>query len=337
MTPPDNGPSMLRILAAERFATAIQPLLKIPHEMATFQDQADETITPMLRNTDVFVSSVFRSEWASPIMPLRLIQGIGAGVDGIDLAAVPAGCAVCNVYGHGSSVAEYVFMTMAMLTRAVVSQDRALRRGKWGDGVMRTALAGKKLGVLGLGHIGAEVVRWGRFAEMEVRGLTRRPTADRAAGLGLGRIGDFGELDSLLAWADFVVVAIPHTAETTGLIGAEELGRMGSATYLVNVARGPVVDEEALYSALKRREIAGAAVDVWYRYPAGLDKIEPPATFPFHELDNIIMTPHNSGYTDRTMAFRFAFIAANIGRLAGGRPLENLVYPRRSPSSSGKE
>lgn len=328
MTAQRNASPILNILVAERFAADISSRIEVPCRLATFKDDGDEAMTAQLQQADVFVSSEFKAAWVSPAMPLRLIQGVGAGTDSIDLAAVPTGCTICNVYGHGQSVAEYVFMVMAMLNREVMIQDAGLRTGLWGSGIMRAGLAGRTLLVLGLGHIGAEVVRWGRFLDMRVRGLTRSPSPARGRELGLTQIGGWDELDHYLPEADFVVVAIPHTVETAGFISSPELVRMKPTAYLVNVARGPVVDEVSLFTALKEKQIAGAAVDVWYRYPAALDECCLPASLPFHELDNIIMTPHNSGYTDRTMAYRFAFIADNIGRLAAGKPLENIVWPQ---------
>jgi phosphoglycerate dehydrogenase-like enzyme len=214
---------------------------------------------------------------------------------------------------------------MAMLNREIVAQDAALRQGNWSSGVFRTELRGRNLLVLGLGHIGAEVARWGNFYGMNVTGLTRNPSDTRRQELGLRAIGDLASLATFLPRADFVVVAIPHTAETTGFIGEAELNEMKSTAYLVNVARGPVVDERSLFLALRDKVIAGAANDVWYNYPQSLDEICQPATYPFHELPNIIMSPHNAGTTDGTMNYRFEFIAANIGRFYRGDPLQNVV------------
>ncbi|MGO4430723.1 NAD(P)-dependent oxidoreductase, partial [Streptomyces sp. MCAF7] len=124
--------------------------------------------------------------------------------------------------------------------------------------------------------------------------------------------------------SDVVVVSAPLTPETTGLIGAAELSRMRPSAVLVNVGRGLVVDEDALYRALSERAIGGAALDVWYRYPAGGHSAAP-GNHPFETLDNVLMTPHSSGLTRETFARRADDIAANIGRLAAGEPLHNVV------------
>ena len=319
--------SPLTILVAEQFADTIVSHLHIPHTLLTFSEYGDETMRTKLKETDVFVSSMVKASWISADSRLQLIQGVGAGIEGIATNTLPPGCVICNVFGHGQSVAEYVFMVMAVLNRDLVTQDAELRQGRWGGGSIRNGLPGRTLLVVGLGHIGAELVRWGQFMGMAVIGLTRSPSPERMKQLGLVHSGGFDALLDMLPQADFVVVAIPHTVETNGFIGEKELACLNSSTFLINVARGPVVDEASLFTALKERKIAGAAIDVWYSYPDSLNARHSPATYPFHELDNVIMTPHNSGYTDRTMNYRFQFIADNIHRLAAGEALKNIVWP----------
>jgi len=316
----------IRILLLEKYMDTMHQLLPMPHELVPFHNETDESYAHKLRDVDVMISSFVKGQWLTAASPLRLIQGIGAGTEGIDLAALPPGCTVCNVYGHEWAVAEYCFMTMAMLNREIRQQDAALRLGDWGGGAFRSELRGRNLLVLGLGHIGAEVARWGSFYGMHVTGLTRTPSAARRQELGLKEIGSLSDLPAFLPAADFVVVAIPHTAETTAFIGEAELAAMKPTAYLVNVARGPVVDERSLYVALHDKVIAGAANDVWYIYPNALDETRRPATYPFHELPNIIMSPHNAGTTDGTMSYRFEFIAENIGRFYRGDPLQNVVH-----------
>lgn len=317
----------LKILVLEKYIDVLSDLIDVPHQLFSFDKEDDESYTRKLRDIDVMISSGVKGSWLSKDGPLRLIQGVGAGTEGIDFNGLPAGITVCNVFGHEWAVAEYCFMTMGMLQREVVQQDNALRIGYWSGGVFRQELRGCNLLVIGLGHIGAEVARWGNFYQMNVTGLTRSPSAERQTELGLDEIGGLNELDKYLPHADFVIVAIPHVADTAGFIGAAELALMQRSGFLVNVARGPVVDERSLYLALRNKLIAGAANDVWYVYPNSLDEICIPANQPFHELPNIIMTPHNAGTTHGTMNYRFEFIAANIGRYYRGEPLENVVHP----------
>ena len=124
--------------------------------------------------------------------------------------------------------------------------------------------------------------------------------------------------------ADYLALTLALTPDTRGLIGAPQLARLRPTAVLVNVARGEVVDEDALYDALHRRVIAGAALDVWYRYPSG-EAPTHPGHRPFHELPNVLMTPHCSGFTEGTADRRWGDLAANLDRFARGEPLINVV------------
>ena len=145
--------------------------------------------------------------------------------------------------------------------------------------------------------------------------------------------GDIGatadRLDDLLSTADVVVVSAPLTPETEGMIGAAELRSMKDTAVLVNVGRGPLVAERPLYEALRDGVIGGAAIDVWYGYPAPGSSRAEPSELPFRELDNVLMTPHSSGLTHQTFAGRAAGIGANVHRLAAGEDLRNVVAVAR--------
>jgi phosphoglycerate dehydrogenase-like enzyme len=129
----------------------------------------------------------------------------------------------------------------------------------------------------------------------------------------------------MLPECDFVVLAAALGPETEGLFDARRLGCMKRSAFLVNIARGAIVDEEALYRALCDRTIAGAALDVWWQYPNAAAPERRPSRFPFHELPNVIMTPHCSGWTDGMVARRWAEVADNLDRFVRGAPLINRV------------
>ena len=120
-------------------------------------------------------------------------------------------------------------------------------------------------------------------------------------------------------------MSLPLLPETTGFVDAAAFAAMQPETYLINVGRGPVIDERALYDALHGRRIAGAAIDTWYVYPTPERPRALPATLPFHELDNVLMSPHLSGWTTGTIARRAAVMAENVERLANGLPLLHVV------------
>jgi phosphoglycerate dehydrogenase-like enzyme len=266
-----------------------------------------------------------------PAMPqLRLIQLPVAGLDQVDLAAVPAGVPVCNVFEHELGIAEYVLAAMLHLTIDLAGRDARFKAGSWAESPLQGAptrreLAGQTVGCIGYGHIGRAVAVRARAFGMRVMALTASGrTGDPAPDWS----GGPAELDRLLEAADFLLIACPLSAATRGLIGAPQLARMKRGAVLINVARGAIVDERALFEALRERRLGGAVLDTWYRYPSAEAPAVRPGNLPFHELANVIMTPHCSGWTDGLMARRFALICDNVERLCDGRPLLNQVHPR---------
>lgn len=254
---------------------------------------------------------------------LRLVQALSAGADRVDPAAVPPGCALCNLYGHEQAIAEWALLGMLAVSRHLVLYDRRLREGDWSAGLpMERELAGRVVGTIGYGHIGRRLVDLARALGMEAVAVARSPSPGREAGLRW--LGGSQDVLRLMEESDFVVVATPLTDETRGLVGARELEALGPDGVLVNVARGEVVDEQALYEALRDRVIGGAALDVWYRYPRRGEQAEPSA-LPFHELDNVVMTPHVSGRSTGTHERRARFLVDQLGRLERGEPLENVL------------
>lgn len=295
-------------------------------------DPADASpdLARSLAEADAMIAMRFTAD--TPAMPrLRLLQLPGAGFDQIDFDAVPPGCAVCNVFEHEIGIAEYVCVAMLEWATGFARMDANLRRGDWGDslfvdGPVHGELFGRTVGIVGYGHIGREVARRARAFGMRVIAATRTPRDDDLVDemMGLDRLGD------LLGAADFVVLAVPLVPATRGLLGAAEFAAMKDGGVLINVGRGAVVDEDALYAALRDRVIGGAAIDVWYRYPDHPgdhpgDHPVMPSRHPFQDLDNVYMTPHASGWTDGLLARRARAIAANLDRFARGEPLLNLL------------
>ncbi len=316
----------LRILMLERFKDEFPRDLLPPHEFRTFSNESDEEMAQIIAETDVLISGAYKAEWRDPSgQNPKLIHSVGAGLDAIDLEAVPPGCPVCNVYGHDKGVAEHAFLLFMALHKNLPKLDQSLRQGDWTmEQPYLPEMRNRNLLILGLGHIGEQLLRWGKFLEMNITVLTRNMSDERAAKLGLDSYGTLDDLDQHLPAADFVVIAIPSATETDGLIGAAQFQAMKSTAIIVNVGRGPVIDEQSLYEALKSKEIAGAGIDVWWQYYTPDEPIKHPSKYPLHELDNIIMTPHKPTY--ETMAFRWKFIAQNINRLVNNAPLENIVH-----------
>ncbi|HEU0221819.1 MAG TPA: 2-hydroxyacid dehydrogenase [Paracoccaceae bacterium] len=258
---------------------------------------------------------------------LRLYHVPGAGYDGIDMAALPAGARLCNCFGHENAIAEYVMAALLARHVPLADADRRLRQGDWkywagGPSGLHGELGATSLGILGFGHIGKAVAARAKAFGMTVTVANRSAVSapelvDRAYAL--------ADLASFMGSADAIVITLPLTEETQGLIGARELAAMRAEAVIVNVGRGPVIDEAALYAALKDRRIGGAIIDTWYVYPGAGAPNPLPASLPFHELDNVLMTPHMSGWTGGTIRRRQQSMAENVNRLAAGEQLLNLV------------
>ena len=289
---------------------------------------ADERAMSAFARAEILVSVDF-AVGLPPMPKLRLVHIPAAGLDAVDLASVPQGCRVCNVFEHDIGVSEYVMAAMLYFTIGLVSKSERFRSGSWTDSPrvgapFRPELAGRTVGLIGYGHIGRAVARRAKAFGLRVMALARtRRDLDPPPDW----LGEPGELPALLEAADFVVIACPLNEATRGLIGRSEFAHMKPDAVLINVARGPIVDEDALYEALASRTIRGAVLDVWYRYPEPGAAAVRPARRPFHHLDNVVMTPHCSGWTEGLMERRFAVIIDNIQRLRDGRPLLNQVHP----------
>ena len=289
---------------------------------------ADERAMSAFARAEILVSVDFAVD-LPPMPKLRMVHIPAAGLDALDLAAVPQGCRVCNVFEHDIGVSEYVMAAMLYFTIGLVSKSERFRSGTWTDSPrvgapFRPELAGRTVGLIGYGHIGRAVARRAKAFGLRVMALARtRRDLDPPPDW----LGEPGELPALLEAADFVVIACPLNEATRGLIGGSEFAHMKPDAVLINVARGPIVDEDALYEALASRTIRGAVLDVWYRYPEPGAAAVRPARRPFHHLDNVVMTPHCSGWTEGLMERRFAVIIDNIQRLRDGRPLLNQVHP----------
>jgi phosphoglycerate dehydrogenase-like enzyme len=283
-----------------------------------------------LRDADVYVGGRFTADMAGAAEKLRLIHVAGAGTDRIDFDALSDDVVVANTFHHERSIAEYVIAAAIALRRDFLTQDRSLRRDVWATSVYDDAIPQAKtlrdarVGFVGFGHIGQ--FAWELFRAFGSAGaaVTGSGRVD-AASHGLSWAADVSRLDALMRESDVVVVSAPLTAKTEGMIGPVQLGALGPDGVLINVGRGPLVNERALFEALRNGEVRAAAIDVWYRYPAGPGATAAPATLPFGALANVLMTPHSSGVTSDTFIGRADDIAANIGRLGRGEPLVHVV------------
>jgi phosphoglycerate dehydrogenase-like enzyme len=254
---------------------------------------------------------------------LRFIQAIGAGTDQFPLEELKKrGIRLASARGvNYRAVAEHAMALILTLSRRLPeardNQAKRVWRGMIGDLSRREdELGGKTLLVIGLGQIGGRLAQLAKAFEMRVVGLRRDPAAGRGAADSVHAMGEF---KSLLPEADFVALTCPLTKETEKLVDAEALARMKPSTYLVNIARGRVVDEAALVEALAARRIAGAGIDVTAEEPLAPNS-------PLWGMDHVLLTPHSAGETRRYEDNVIEILRDNLGRLwRGEEPLRNQV------------
>ncbi len=248
---------------------------------------------------------------------LKLISILGTGTDNVDLgAAKRRGITVTNTPGVGApSVAELTLGLILAVTRGIPISDARVRQGTW-QHVEGPELEGKTLGLLGLGAIGERVARLGRGLGMRVIAWSFAHDTARADRLGVELV----ERDDVFRLADVVSVHLRNTPEVRRLVGARELALMQPSAYLINTARGALVDQAALAEALRTGRLAGAGLDVFVEEPLQ------PDNNPFRDLPNVVLTPHAGAVTREANARSRAMPIDNIIAYLQGRP-EHVVNP----------
>jgi phosphoglycerate dehydrogenase-like enzyme len=327
---PMNEPLTL-LLAGSNSATKedfLRDRLDDSWKIETWLPEKDRSgFLELLSKANAVVGGNVIGDW--PACPnLRLYQIPFAGYNWIEPSDIPAGLPFCNTYDHEIPIAEYVMLAMLDWQTGYAATVQDFGSKGWqnvgaGAGPLHGEVFGKTIGIVGYGHIGIEVARRAEAFGMRTIGIARR---ERETPAPLDWLGTMKDLDKLLSESDFVLIACPQSEETLGMIAKSQFDKMKDTGVIINVARGPVIDEGSLYNALKNKTIGGALIDVWYDYP----DVEPypdwPSKFPFQDLDNIRMTPHNSGWSEALIERRWQSVADNLNRLARGDKLENIVF-----------
>lgn len=256
----------------------------------------------------------FPADLLAQLPALKLLITTGMRNASIDLAAAQRhGVTVCGTGMSGAGAPELAWGLIMALTRSVPQEDAGVRAGGWQSTVGRE-LAGSTLGLLGLGRIGQRMARYAKAFEMEILAWSENLTQERARECGARLVSK----QELFAGSDIVSVHVQLSGRTAGLVGAAELALLGPDGYLVNTARGPIVDEQALISALHGGTIAGAGLDVF--------DIEPlPAGHPLRTLPNTVLTPHIGYVTRQTYEVAYAGIVEDIVAWLDGSPVRVLA------------
>ena len=222
---------------------------------------------------------------------------------------------------HGPVVAEHVIALIFALAKQIPQAVRLQQKHIWGQELIwrehrPRELAGATLGLIGLGSIGRAVAQHAKALGMRVIAVREHPEKESVPNVEL--VLPSGQLDDLLSQSDYVVLAVPVTPSTQGLLGSEQIARMKSGACLINVGRGPLIDEAALVKALRQHAIGGGALDVFEKEPL-------PANSPLWDLEHLLITPHTAGMTEKLWERHYTLFSENLRRYQSGEPLLAVV------------
>jgi phosphoglycerate dehydrogenase-like enzyme len=298
--------------------TRLTARVEIDHFRDTLHDE--DALAKRLEPYEILVPIRERTRFTGSLLTrlprLELLAITGRNSGHVDVAtATERGVLVVETAGSSAAAVELTMGLIIAVVRHIPQDDRALRAGRWQES-MGIELAGKRLGVLGLGRIGSRIAAFGNFLGMQVMAWGPTLTAERAEKAGVA----FVPLETLLRESDVVSINLRLSEITRGLITRERLALMKPTAYLVNTARGPIVDEAALVDALRRRAIAGAALDVYDREPL-------PPGHPLVSLDNVVLTPHTGYVTVEAYDVFFRQAVTHVEQYLDGKVPERALNP----------
>ncbi len=285
-------------------------------------ENASKQLDAMLKDADILFGFSPPRDTLKRAPKVKWFQATSAGVDRLARHEIwNSDILITGVSGiHAVPISEFVMELMLMFAKGAINSFENKRNHTWGR-YMAYELAGRTVGIVGLGHIGREIARLAKAFNMRVL-ATRRSAKRVGTARNVDQLMPQSDLKKMMAESDYVVVSVPLTHETEKLIGAAEIRAMKSTAYLINIARGGIIDEEALIEALTEKRIAGAGLDVTAKEPL-------PPESPLWDLDNVILSPHVSGGMEDYMLRATKLFCENLRRRHEGRPLMNVVKRSR--------
>jgi lactate dehydrogenase-like 2-hydroxyacid dehydrogenase len=278
---------------------------------------------------NVFIGNKISKELIDVAEKLELIQVPGAGVDNLDLKLLyNKNIQVCNSHSNAPYVAEHAVALLFSLLKKISIHDRLMRDGLWfrpkhdkrDDHYLSDSIIGKTVGFLGFGNVAQNIARFLSGFEVSFIAYEKKPNRHKNA----VKI-DYFSLNEVMARSDILFITLPLTDETKDSVSIENLKLMKDSAYLVNISRGPVVNQEALYESLKGNYIRSAAIDVWYDdICIEGDKKYPSKRYPFHKLQNIVLSPYRASYI-REMSPHLSDVVDNLVLFATKNKLKNIV------------
>ena len=304
---------------------------KIPeHELVpvSFASEIPEEEKQVIQEIEFAISGSFSQEFIKVAKNLKVFQVPWVGVNQINLQALKEKhVKLCNSKWNDVTVAEYAIALLLASAKRLTEVDRDFRTGYWRSRYWPSIeIFGSKGLLIGYGSINKNVARFLQPFNVELYALKRR-LSDKTSDEYGTRFISWEDYSSIAPRVDFVIVTLPHTKETEEILNKERLSMLKEGVILVNVGRGITIQEEALYELVKSKHIGFAGIDVWYNYHREGKTVEPvfPSKYPFHELPNVIMSPHRAAnFTVRPPNY-WDDVVYNITAFAEGKPLKNVV------------
>jgi phosphoglycerate dehydrogenase-like enzyme len=319
---PHPDEAVVKKIASVNPCINVKEMAFVPGEPAREIPFSGEPVDDMLARADVIFGFLPPRDILTRAPNLKWLQTMSAGIDRlVDTEIWHSPVKITGVSGiHAVPISEYVLGIMLMFAKKSVQFLQMQQRHEW-NRYPPSGLRGKTVGIVGLGSIGREVARLCRAFGMRV--IATRRSIKRAGKAGyVDLLLPADELKRLLAESDYVVIAAPLTHETEGLIGEEELEAMKSTAYIINIARGGIIDENAIVRALKEKHIAGAGLDVTSPEPL-------PPESPLWDMENVILTPHISGAMEDYIGAATDLFCDNIRRYLAGKRLRNVIDKKK--------
>ncbi len=329
----------IAIMGRVSYAQLLEKKLPKQHNIIRLPDKYTKKID--IKNINVLITMNWgKALWGErkpTPMPyfkgLKLIQLPGSGFDGIDFSLLPKNCLVCNVYEHAIPVAEYVIANLLNNEIMLFQKVKNFKRYNWNDSMLfslnpKGELNRKKIGIIGYGRIGKEIAKKLFFFNTDTIVVSRKKIKKSK----FFKKNIFTE--NLIKEAnelDYLIVACDLNSSSRNLINKKVFDAINKKCVIVNVARGPIINEKDLYQALKQKKIAGAILDAWYNYPSTKNKnCFSPSKYDFNKLKNVLMTPHLSALSQNLIERRIKVILQNIESLEKGKKLKNIIYYEKS-------
>jgi len=320
--------SLNLLVLARPNAGFLRLLEKLPPQTSIVVGDSPEIFDGRAADAEVLLNgmmpaapALFRDVFLKTSRKLEWVHSLAVGVEGVlfpELVESPV--PLTNARGAFSrSLGEFVLCGALFFSKKIDEMRRQQREHRWVN-MDVGELHGATLGIVSYGSIGQAAARLAKAFGMTVWAMRRRPELSAGDPL-VDRVFGPGGLKEMLAGSDFVAVCSPLTPETRGLVGAAELAVMKPSAVIMNVGRGPVIDEAALIEALREKRIRGAALDVFDQEPL-------PAGHPFYDLDNVLLSPHSADHTPGWTLASMEIFIENFHRFASGKPLENIVNKR---------